>query len=458
MKITVIGAGPGGYEAAIYAAECGAQVVLVEKGSVGGTCLNVGCIPTKALLAAGDTLQAVKKAKDFGIAVQGDVGVDYAAVMARKDKVVSTLIKGIEQTLAANGVELVRGTATIKSGSAVTVQTTDGIMEIETDAILIATGSEPSVPGFIPYDGKRIITSNEFLGLTELPESVLIAGGGVIGCEIGQFLARMGSKVTVIEMEPHILPQEDEDTAKALERQFRREKIKTLTGNAIASVSVTATGVAAELADGTVLEASLMLVSTGRRPYTEGLGLEQAGVVLDKRGFVVVNDSMKTNVDGIYAAGDVVPTLQLAHVATKEGFVAVDNMLGKQNVMDYRAVPRCVYTDPEVASVGRTEKELQTKGISYKIGRFDNIALGKAKASGTTDGFAKVLVDEQDRIIGAALVGAHATDMLQVLTAAVQFGWTAERLGDCIFPHPTMSEGIMEALHDVHGTSIHKLP
>lgn len=456
MKITVIGAGPGGYEAAIYAAKKGAQVTLIEKGKVGGTCLNMGCIPTKALLASGDALYEVEKAKDFGILTEGVPAPDQQAIIARKDKVVSALVKGVEQLLDANGVALLRGTARIQGPGRVTVQTETGPENVDADAIILATGSVPAVPGFIPYDGKGVITSDEFLSLDKMPAALVIVGGGVIGCEMGQYAARMGGKVTIVEMLPHLLPQEDEDTAAALERRFRRDKIKVMAGVGIAEVQQTEGGVRAVLADGTALDADMLLVSTGRRPYTEGLGLQEAGIKTDEKGFVPVDGTMQTAVPGIYAIGDIVPTPQLAHVAAKEGFVAVDNILGNKKEMDYRAVPRCVYTAPEVAAVGSTEMELTAQGRAYKAGRFDNIALGKAKAAGKTEGFVKVLTDAQDIVVGAAIVGAHATDMLQLLTTAVQLRLTAAELGGCIFPHPTMSEGVMEALHDLHGESIHK--
>lgn len=457
MKLTVIGAGPGGYEAAIYAAKQCTEVTLVEQNKVGGTCLNLGCIPTKSLLAASEALHTALGAKTFGIAAEG-VTADYAAVAARKDTVVATLVKGVEHTLKANGVTLLQGRGQLVGSGAVQVTAADGTTQtLESDNILLATGSQPAVPGFLQPDGSTVVTSDEVLGFTSAPTSIIIVGGGVIGCEIGQFLARMGTAVTLVELLPHLLPFEDEDTAKALERQFRREKIKTLCGKGITGVEKTADGVAATLDDGTVLHAEKMLVAVGRKPFTQGLGLEAAGLATDEKGCVPVNGGMQTAAAGIYAIGDIVNTPQLAHVASKEGFCAVDNMLGKPTQMNYAAVPRCVYTSPEVAAVGETEYALQQKGIAYKTGRFDFIANGKAKAAGKTEGFCKVIASEADVLLGAAIVGAHATDMLGILTLAVSKGLTAAEVGDVIFPHPTMSEGIMEALHDVHGMSIHKV-
>lgn len=456
LKLTIIGAGPGGYEAAVYAAKQGVEVTLIEQHKVGGTCLNIGCIPTKSLLAASDLLQDIRDAKSFGIET-GPVTADYAAVVARKNKIVDVLVRGVEQTLKANGVTLLSGKGSLAGGGAVVVTDADGGKQtVQADNILLATGSRPAWPGFLPPKGPALLSSDELLSAAEMPGSVLVLGGGVIGCELGQFLARMGSAVTIVEMMPHLLPLEDEDTAKALERQFRRDKIKTVCGHGVTAVETGGKGVRATLDNGTVLEADVMLVAIGRRPYTEGLGLENAGIVPDERGFVPVDTAMRTTASNIYAAGDIVATPQLAHLAAKEGFVAVDNILGKTKSVNYTAVPRCVYTEPEVASVGVTERELSAAGKAYRAGRFDFIANGKAKAIGKTQGFCKVLTDERDIVVGAAVTGAHATDMLAVLTLAVTEGLSASALGDAIYPHPTMSEGIMEALHDVHGMSIHK--
>lgn len=457
MKITIIGAGPGGYEAAIYAAKQGAQVTLVEAKQVGGTCLNRGCIPTKALLASAEVLHTAQKAKDYGVVAE-NVTARQAELVARKNKVVSGLVKGVEHTLAANRVTLVKGHGHLVGGMRIEVELCDGGTEVlEPDAILLATGSVASVPGFIQPNGETIITSDELLNSEELPQSIIILGGGVIGCEFGQYLARMGCAVTIVEKLPHLLPMEDKDVAEALQRQFRREKIKCICGTGLAQVQTTAKGVSATLENGTELQAEKLLVAVGRSPFTLGLCPEAVGITVTKRGHIVVDEQMRTNVGNIYAIGDLVPTAQLAHVASKEGFVAIDNMLGKPAVMRYHAVPRCIYTYPEVACVGATQEELDRQGQNYHMGRFDFMANGKAKAAGKPEGFVKVLTNEQDVLIGAAIVGAHATEMLQVLTLAVEAGLTAKQVGAAIYPHPTMSEAIMEALHDLHGMSIHRV-
>lgn len=456
MNITVIGAGPGGYEAAIAAAKYGADVTLVEKDEVGGTCLNRGCIPTKAFLGASDALDAVEHAKDFGISVE-NVSVDYPAIVARKNKIKDGLVKGIKFLLDQNGVRLVKGTAFIESPQLVTVQTEEGPVNVESDKMIIATGSVPVVPKMFKYDGTKVITSDEILDLQEAPKSIIIVGGGVIGCEIGQFLAKMGSKVTIVEALKQILPNEDADVSKQLLRQLKREKIKVITGTAVSEVTVTDDGVKADLANGKSVEADLMLVSIGRRAYLDRLGYEKAGVETDDKGRINVDETMVTNVPNIYAIGDIVATPQLAHVASKEGVTAAQNAVkGMDKKVSYKAVPACVFTDPEVAAVGIREDQAAAAGIETKTGTFEFRGLGKAQAMGKIQGTVKIITDPEDVIIGASVIGPHASDLLAELTMAVELGLTAEQLGDVIHPHPSLSEAVMEAAHDVHGMSIHK--
>lgn len=455
MRIAVIGGGPGGYVAAIKAAIMGAQVTLIEKKRVGGTCLNLGCIPTKALLACSDIYSDVLDAKEFGINVDGSVSADLEAIISRKDKIVDRLVGGIEYLLNNRDIELVNGFGRLVDKNRIEVAKEDGSIEIiEADKIILATGSVPVVPPVFPYDGDKVITSDEALSIKKVPESIIIVGGGVIGCELGQFYKRMGSKVTIVEMLDQLMFFEDEDVIKQLERSFKRDKIKIVTGKKIEKCEIKDDRVFAYLDDGTVLEAEKMLVGVGRKPYLQNLGLEELGIEVN-RGRVVVNAGMETNVEGIYAIGDIVNSPALAHVASKEGMVAVENAMGRNKNIDYRAVPRCVFTDPELAAVGMTEKQARDMQIGYKIGKFDFRGLGKAQTMGKFQGFIKIIADSGDRIIGAAIVGPHATDLLAELTMAVQFGITAEQLGDVIHPHPTLSEGIMEALHAVHGQCIH---
>lgn len=458
MKIVVIGGGPGGYVAALKAAMLGADVTVVEKGKVGGTCLNVGCIPTKALLACSDVLNTVKEAKKFGINFEADVKADFEAIMQRKEKVVTNLVKGIEYLLENRSVKLVRGLGRLVSNKEVEVTKEDGTKEsIPADKIIIATGSIPVVPRFLPYDGKNVMTSDEVLNLKEQPKSMIVVGGGVIGCEIGQFLSRLGTEVKIVEMLPQLLPLEDEDTAKILQRSFKQGKIKFFVGDGISTVEVGEGNVVATLQSGKKVEAEKMLVAIGRRPYTDGLGLEELGIQAD-RGKVIVNEYLETNIEGIYAIGDLTISPDLAHVASRQGMVAVENaILDKKKKMSYKAVPGCVFTEPEVASVGMKEKQAKEAGINYKVGKFDFRGLGKAQAMGKLQGFVKVITDERDVIIGAAIIGERAADMLGELTVACELGLTAEQVGEVIHPHPTLCEGIMEALHDVHKQCVHSV-
>lgn len=457
MKVTVIGAGPGGYEAALYAAKRGCEVTLVEKADLGGTCLNRGCIPTKALLAVSDTLTEIKEADKFGIHVPEGVTADFNAAFSRKNDVVKGLTGGIGYLMQANNVRVVNGFGRVKDAQHVEVELNDGGTEVvEGDRIILAAGSIPSVPPIFPCDGEKIITSDELLSLDHQPETMVIIGGGVIGCEIAQFFNRMGTKITIVEAMPHILPNEDKDVIRPLERKFKKEGIEVICGKGVEKLTANENSVTVQMADGSALEASIVLVSVGRRPATAGLGLENVGIETDRRGCIAVDSYMRTQAEGIYAIGDIVPTAQLAHVASYEAFVAVDHICGIEREAAYHAIPRCVYTDPEIAGVGMTETEAAAKNIAVKVGRYDFQGLGKAKAAAKTEGFVKVLVNEDDVIVGGAVVGSHGTELLEAITLATHLGLTAEQVGHTIFPHPTMGEAILEAVHDVHKLSVHK--
>ncbi|MBI6873913.1 dihydrolipoyl dehydrogenase [Clostridium aciditolerans] len=458
MKLVVIGGGPGGYVAALKAAMLGAEVTIVEKGKVGGTCLNVGCIPTKALLACSDILNTVKEAKKYGIQIEGDIKADFATIIERKEKVVTQLVKGIEFLFESKGVKLVRGLGKLVSNKEVEVTKEDGTKEsIQADKIILATGSVPVVPKFLPYDGKNVMTSDEVLNLKEQPKSIIVVGGGVIGCEIGQFLNRLGTEVKIVEMLPQLLPLEDEDVAKILQRSFKQEKLKFFVGDGISTVEVEDGKVIAILSSGKKVEAEKMLVAIGRRPYTDGLGLEELGIQTE-RGRVIVNEYLESSVEGIYAIGDLTIGPDLAHLASRQGIVAIENaVLDKKKKVSYKAVPGCIFTEPEVASVGMKEKQAGEAGINYKVGKFDFRGLGKAQAMGKFQGFVKVITDEKDVIIGASIIGERASDMLGELTLACELGLTAEQVGEVIHPHPTLCEGIMEALHDVHKQCVHSV-
>jgi len=457
-RIVVLGAGPGGYVGAIKAAKMGAEVTLVEKDTVGGTCLNRGCIPTKALLASSDVLTNIRQAKDFGIIVEGDVKPDINFIVDRKDKIVERLVSGIEFLLNKNNVRLVKGTGKITDKNKVTVTKDDGTTEdIEADAIIIATGSLPARIPIFPYDGEKVITSDEALNLRQIPKSMIIVGAGVIGCEFAMFFNTLGTSITMVEMMDHVLPLEDREIGQEMEKVMKRKKIKLMLKAKIERVEKTDSGVKAIFGDGKEIEADMMLVAIGRQANIAGLGLEELGVAVE-RGRILVDDYMQTNVENIYAIGDVVPGAQLAHLASAEAECAVENIMGHKCEMNYQAVPRGVFTDPEVSGVGLTEEEAIARGYTVKKGDFAFKGLGKAQAMGQFVGKVKVIVDEKtDKLLGASIIGPHATDLIHELAVGVRYGLTAEQLGRVIHSHPTLSEAVMEALQDVNGLSAHKV-
>lgn len=460
MKVAVIGGGPGGYVAALKAAMLGAEVTVIEKNKLGGTCLNVGCIPTKALLASSDVLRTVKEAKNFGINIDGEIKPDFEAIVARKQKITDELVSGIQFLFDKRGVKKIDGFGKLIDKNTIEVTKDDGsVEEVKADKIILANGSIPTVFPFMPYNGKNVITSDEVLSLEKVPASMVIIGGGVIGSEIGQFYSSLGTKVTIIEVLPQILGRMDSDGAKALARQFKKDKIKVMCNVATDSFEVSDDIVKLNLNNGKSLEAEVVLLCTGRKPNLANSGVVEAGIKMTDRGFIEVNEYMETNLEGVYAIGDIIPGAMLAHVASAEGMVAAANAVkGNSETVNYKSIPSCVYTEPEVAGVGKTEDELKAEGIEYKVGKFDFRGLGKAKAIGKIQGFIKVLVDKDDVIIGATLVGPHCTDLLTELSLAVGLGLKAKDVGSVIHAHPSLSEGIMEALHDVHGECVHSVP
>ncbi|MCC3863835.1 dihydrolipoyl dehydrogenase [Terrisporobacter petrolearius] len=460
MKVAVVGGGPGGYVAALKAAMLGAEVTVIEKSRLGGTCLNVGCIPTKALLASSDVLRTVQEAKSFGINVEGEVKPDFQAIVARKQKITDELVAGIQFLFDKRGVKKIDGFGKLIDKNTIEVTKDDGsVEEVKADKIILANGSIPTVFPFMPYNGKNVITSDEVLSLEKLPKSMVIIGGGVIGSEIGQFYSSLGTKVTIVEVLPQILGRMDSDGAKALARQFKKDKIKVMCNVATDSFEVSDDIVKLNLNNGKSLQAEVVLLCTGRKPNLANSGVAEAGVKMTDRGFIEVNEYMETNLEGVYAIGDIIPGAMLAHVASAEGMVAAENAVkGNGETVNYKSIPSCVYTEPEVAGVGKTEDELKAEGVEYHVGKFDFRGLGKAKAIGKIQGFIKILVDKDDVIIGATLVGPHCTDLLTELSLAVGLGLKAKDVGRVIHAHPSLSEGIMEALHDIHGECVHSVP
>jgi len=455
-RVAVIGGGPGGYVAAIRAAQLGASVILIEKKLVGGTCLNRGCIPTKALLASTHVLDMAREAEKFGVEIK-DIKPNYAKMMERKKMVVKELRHGIKMLLKENKVKTIKGTATLTGPQNINVETEEGTLQIEAENIIIATGSVPAKPPFFDYEQEAVITSDEALKLKEVPKSLLIVGGGVIGLEFGCVFSSLGTEITVVEMMPQVLPTEEKGIADQMQRILQGRGITFHIETKVEGIKeYRADGLTATLSNGEEIVAEKMLVSIGRRPCTQGLGLEDLGIEMGPVGNIVVNDKMETNVKGIYAIGDAVGGIMLAHVAEDEGIVASENAMGHAATMDYSAVPACVYTSPEVASVGLTMAKAEAAGKKAKLGKFPFSACGKALAIGEDVGYVQIVVEEgTDKVLGAQIVGPHATDLIAEVTLAIRWGLTAEQIGTTIHAHPTLSESIMEAAESALGKAIH---
>jgi dihydrolipoamide dehydrogenase len=455
--LIVVGGGPGGYVAAIRASQLGAKVALVEKDSVGGTCLNRGCIPTKALIASTSVLENIKRAADFGLSVE-NYKIDFSKIMERKNAVVQQMLTGVNYLIKKNKIDLVAGTAKVLSNNKVEVTKEDGSIEnIEGKHIVLATGSEPALISALGYNGKTVITSDEILNIESIPESLLIIGGGVIGCEFAIIFAGLGSKVTIVEAMPSILPMEDTELTRRFTLLLKKRGITVKTKAMIETVKEGPDGVEARLENGDVFKAEKVLISIGRTFNTKGLGLEEVGLELGPKGEILVNDYLETNIPGIYAIGDVTNKIQLAHVASAQGILLVENLFGgKKEKMDYSAVPSCIFTSPEIASVGITQEQAKEQGIEVNIGKFSFMACGKAVCIGETDGMVKFIADKAtDKILGVHILGPHATDLIAEATLAINMGITSEQLAKTIHAHPTLAETLMEAAEGVHGKTIH---
>ncbi|RJQ22230.1 MAG: dihydrolipoyl dehydrogenase [Nitrospiraceae bacterium] len=457
MKITIIGAGPGGYVAAIRAAQLGAEVTVVEGSEVGGTCLNWGCIPTKTLIASAEVLHKARHAEDFGLEFNGTLVPNILKIMDRKKKVVDTQVKGIRGLFKSWGVRLIEGRGVIESAKKINVTLKDGsTQELDTDKIIIATGSRPAQIPVFPFDGNRILSSDHAVHLDAIPKSLLIVGAGVIGCEFAFIYREFGSEVTMVEMMPRAVSTEDEEISALLERELKKNKIKLITNTGVQKVDVKEDGVTATLSDGKTIEAEKVLVSIGRSVNSKNIGLEEAGINTGKRGEIIVNEKMETNVEGIYAIGDVVGGIMLAHLASKEGLVAAENAAGGNAKIKYDVIPAAIFTSPEIGSVGLREHQVREKGIKYRVGRFQFRALGKAHAMGEIAGMFKLISEEgTDRILGAHIIGPHASDLIHEAALAMEGGLTVKDIAHTIHAHPTLAEGVMEAAEDVHGMAVH---
>lgn len=452
FDVVIIGSGPGGYVSAIRCAQLGFKTAIIEKYStLGGTCLNVGCIPSKALLSSSHHYEELQHFADHGIEVSGKVKVNLTKMIERKQAVVDQTSGGVKFLMDKNKVTVFEGLGSFEDATHIKVTKADGSSEvIEAKNIIIATGSKPSSLPFIKLDKERVITSTEALKLPEVPKHLVIIGGGVIGIELGQVYLRLGAEVSVVEFMDRIIPGMDAGLSKELTKVLKKQGMKFYTSHKVQSVERKgkAVTVKAENAKGEIitLEGDYSLVSVGRRPYTDGLNAEKAGVKLTERGQVEVNDHLQTNVSNIYAIGDVVRGAMLAHKAEEEGVLVAEILAGQKPHIDYNLIPGVVYTWPEVAAVGKTEEQLKADGVAYKAGSFPFKALGRARAGGDTDGFVKILADAKtDEVLGVHMIGARCADLIAEAVTAMEFRASAEDISRMSHAHPTFAEAIKEA-------------
>lgn len=459
--VAVIGGGPGGYVAAIRAAQLGGRVLLVEKGNLGGVCLNRGCIPTKTLLKSAEKWQELARCGEFGLTAE-NIGFDYRAIIERKNKIVAGLRGGIEQLVKSNDIKVIRGVAAINTPQRLTIRTGEREEEVEASSIIIATGSTPSS---IPVPGHQlpaVITSDELLEMTEVPKSMLVIGAGVVGIEFSAIMRAFGCEVTVVEMLPTILPMVDSDLVKRMGLNLRRQGIKTLPGAKVTAIEEVPGGVGVLVTVDTGKGAQKfpvekVLVAAGRRPVTEGLGLDEIGVAYDRAG-IKANEHMETNIPGIYAIGDVTGQSMLAHTAAAAGMVAAENALGISSVMDFSAIPSCIFTTPEIAIVGLTEEAAKRQNIEFKSSKVNFAANGKAVTMGETEGLVKIIAESASgKVLGMHIMGPHASDLIMEGALAIKNGLTAHDIAHTIHPHPTLTETVMESAHGIFGDSIHQV-
>jgi dihydrolipoamide dehydrogenase len=462
FDITIIGSGPGGYVAAIRAGQLGLKVAMIEKDTrLGGTCTLRGCIPTKQMLMSAHVYEQMQHAADFGVQVSG-IQLAFEDVQKRKNKVVLKNTKGIEYLMKKNKVTVFKGTGKLALPGKVEVTGADGAKQtIASKAIIIATGSTVRpIPGF-ETDGAHVVNSDHILELKEIPKSLIVMGAGAVGCEFASVYSRFGAETTLVELMPRLVPLEDEEVSKELEKSFRKRGIKSQVDTKLEKLEKTETGVRVtgknSKGEAVSLEAEMLLVAVGRMPYTEGLGLEGTKIKVE-RGFITVDEFQQTGEKGVYAIGDIVPTPQLAHLASKEGIVAVEHIAGDKGVrpINLRLVPNCTYCDPEVASVGLTEAKAKEQGYDVKVGKFPFSASGKARILGEEEGFVKIVADKKyDEILGVHIIGPYATELIAEACVAMQLESTAEELGRTMHAHPTVSEAVMEAAEGVHDLAVH---
>jgi dihydrolipoamide dehydrogenase len=455
--VAVIGGGPGGYVAALRAAQLGLNVVLVEKDSMGGTCLNRGCIPTKALVKSAELWREMNHAETFGLSAQG-LSFDYTQVMARKNQVVATLVGGIDQLMKSKKITVVRGFAELSQPGKVTVNLPgEEKLEILADNVIIATGSEPSRPPIPGRDLPGVVTSDEALEDGKFPARVVVIGGGVIGMEFASIYASFGAKVTVVEMLPAILPNVDEELPKRAAPTFKKLGMEIVTKATVKEIKRQGVELQVVIEDAKGVREVVcdqVLLSAGRRPVLSGIDIEKLNLRVEK-GALVVNTKLETGVPGVYAIGDAVGGIMLAHVASAEGIVAAENCAGLDSSIDYRVVPNCIFTYPEIAGVGITEQEAKAQGLAVKVSKFSFTGNGKALAIGENLGTVKLISKEDGILVGAHILGPHASDLIHELALAIEKGLTGEDIAHTIHAHPTLSEAVMEAAHGLIGKPLH---
>jgi len=460
-QVCVIGAGTGGYVAAIRAAQLGAKVLLIEKKDLGGVCLNRGCIPTKTLLKSAEKWQELTHAEEFGMFIS-ECAYDWDKIMERKNNVIYQLRSGVEKLIKSNKIDLIEGTAHLIDAHKVNIVTDNPGEErcITAGNVILATGSAPAKPPIPGSDCTGVINSDDILSLSEVPQSIIIIGAGAVGIEFAGIYAGFGCEVTVVEMAPNILPLCDSDMQKRMGLALRKQAIKTMAGSTVKEIKRGSLGLEVTVESKgkeTILAAEKVLVATGRTPVFNAEELAKAGVEYTRQG-ISVNDEMETSVPGVYAVGDVTGKWMLAHTASHQGLVAAENACGKDEVMNYAAVPGCIFTTPEIAWVGLNEQECAAAGRKVVISKFNFAGNGKALTMGQTDGLVKLIADaETHKVIGCHIMGPHASDLVMEGVVAVRQGLTAEQLAECIHPHPTLSEAVGEAAMGLFGDMVHQV-
>jgi dihydrolipoamide dehydrogenase len=457
FQVIVVGTGPGGYVSAIRAAQLGLKTAVVEKDELGGTCLNWGCIPTKAWIVSAHLYEQIRRAKEFGIEV-GEPRINWGWLLERKNKVVSQMTGGVKTLLSGRKVEIFRGTATLTSANRMKVALKGGeTQELTFDHAILATGAVSSVPPGFKLEGARVITSQEALDLPAQPRRLAVLGGGVVGTEFACFFAALGTEVTLIEMLPRLVPGEDDEISQTLEREMKKHKIAVHTNTRVEGLAEGRDGAKVlTLAGGKTVEADVVLVATGRRPYSDQLGLEAVGVTRGDRGKIAVNERLQTTARNLYAIGDVTDIRQLAHFASAQGKAAAEIIAGHPAQTNWRAVPSATFTSPEIASVGLTERDARAEGRNVKLGRFPFRAHGRNIADGELIGFVKLVVDaDTDQVLGAHIIGARASELIHECSLAIAADLNAHDLAQAIHAHPTLTETIGEAAEDVEGLAVH---